>query len=474
MSFSPRTCPVGDALQSIWGHHDICPLLRSFHATSITQSELSSLSSLKAWGNPEKFKSEVTFLLSLTRGCTEGDNVFGLSAIWVHPYQARAPTIGEAVKLLTPLPSTGSDCPYALVQFNEDACHAPLPKEGQLSIQVAGSTGSATCRRVSQLQVCQLLSSGSQVVYPAGLNGCEVPLITSPPEPMAKGINLLCSKAIYLKVDILQSNMEGPELKALPLGGHPPSISIASPVRPSAPKAEGEVSMTMEVRELLSWVGLGTSEHTSGSSSPKGQELVVLVTPLSTKPEDFPKASGHVIPSEGPWQCWDGGCLPGGNSHSLFPHSQSSRAQQWCPPRCGSSLGRGQQGSRGPASSQVFPQCLLVEVSFGVWHGSLWEQFWGYGVYQGGKGCLCPFYPGSWGLLFCIHQGGRSLEGLPGYFHSAVTPQNCSAPWRGEKESTQLPLCLPGSPVGQPSRILQHAGSFLPCFAGTCTNISSL
>ena len=111
----------------------------------------------------------------------------------------------------------------------------------------------------------------------------EVLLITSPLEPMAKGINLLSSKPIYLKVDIPQTNTEGPELKAPPLGSHSPSTSIASPVRPPLLKAEGEVSMTMEVRELLSQVGSGTSEHASGSSTPKRQELVVLVTPLPTK-----------------------------------------------------------------------------------------------------------------------------------------------------------------------------------------------
>ena len=47
--------------------------------------------------------------------------------------------------------------------------------------------------------------------------------------------------------------------------------------------------MTMEVRELLSQAGLDTSEHASGNSTPKKQEPVVLVTPLPTKPEDFPK-----------------------------------------------------------------------------------------------------------------------------------------------------------------------------------------
>ena len=109
-------------------------------------------------------------------------------------------------------------------------------------------------------------------------------MIASPPEPMAKGVNLLSSKPIYLKVEIPQPTMEGPELKSLPLSSCPPSTLITSPVGRT-----GEVSMTMEVRELLSWVALDTSEHTSGSSTPKRQEPVVLVMPLPTKLEDFPK-----------------------------------------------------------------------------------------------------------------------------------------------------------------------------------------
>ena len=47
--------------------------------------------------------------------------------------------------------------------------------------------------------------------------------------------------------------------------------------------------MTMEVRELLSWVALDTSGHASGSSTPKRLESVVLVTPLPPKQEDLAK-----------------------------------------------------------------------------------------------------------------------------------------------------------------------------------------
>ena len=85
----------GEAFQLLWGCHDICPLLDQFHVTSITQSELSSLTSLKAWGNPEKFQSNIAFLLVLTEECTAGDRVYGLSMRWVNPYQARVSTMEE-------------------------------------------------------------------------------------------------------------------------------------------------------------------------------------------------------------------------------------------------------------------------------------------------------------------------------------------------------------------------------------------
>ena len=50
--------------------------------------------------------------------------------------------------------------------------------------------------------------------------------------------------------------------------------------------------MTMEVRELLSWAGLDMSGHTSGNSTPKRLEPMVLVTPLPTKLDDFPQPVG--------------------------------------------------------------------------------------------------------------------------------------------------------------------------------------
>ena len=178
--------------------------------------------------------------------------MYGLSTMWVNPYQARVSTMKEVVKQLTPLISTRPNWPYALVQLNADACHVPLPKEGHLSILVERSTSSVACRTISQLEVCQLFSSGSQAIYLAGLNGCVVPMIMSLPEVLAKGATMLRGKPIYLPVDIPQFTTKGQEFKAPSPGGHSIPILTTCPIRAPPPKAEGQVSMTTEVRELLS------------------------------------------------------------------------------------------------------------------------------------------------------------------------------------------------------------------------------
>ena len=76
----------------------------------------------------------------------------------------------EAVRELTAWVSSGPNWPYTLVWLNEDTCHLPLPKEGHLDILPEGGADITACRRISQLEVCQLLVSGLQVAYPVGLN----------------------------------------------------------------------------------------------------------------------------------------------------------------------------------------------------------------------------------------------------------------------------------------------------------------
>ena len=96
----------------------------------------------------------------------------------------------------------GIDWPYALVQLCEDPHHAPLPKNKHLGILPQGKAQETFCGQISQLEVCQLLATGPQVVYPIGLNGHDKPIITTLPEPLDSGISLIASEHIYLGIDI--------------------------------------------------------------------------------------------------------------------------------------------------------------------------------------------------------------------------------------------------------------------------------
>ena len=264
---SPRALASGGGLSVALGCHDICLLLDQFHVTSITQSELSSLTSLKAWGDLEKFQSNIAFLLVLTEECTAGDRVYCLSIMWVNPYQARLSTVEEAVKHLAPLFPTGPKWPYCLVQLNVDVCHVPLTKEGHLSILMEGGTDSAVCRWTSQLDICQLLNFSSQVIYLVRLNRCEIPVITSLPESFAKGITMLVGKPIHLSVDILQSALKGQESKAPSPGGHSIPMLTASPIRALYLRQKGESAWP---QKLLSCIISDTSEQALGVPSQRG------------------------------------------------------------------------------------------------------------------------------------------------------------------------------------------------------------
>ena len=261
----------GESYQSPWGFHDICPVLEWFHITHVTQSELTSLTCLKAWGVAKKFCSNVTFLLVLAKEGSAVERVYGLIMVWVHPYQARVSMIDGAAKQLAKLASTGSDWPCALVWLNGDAQHVSLPIEGHWSVMMEGNTSNVPHGKIHQLQVCQLLGSGSQVVYLEGLNGCQIPVIKTLPESLSNAVTMLEGESTFLQVDLSQSSTKEQESKALSLGSDLSPTLAASPTRALPPKAEGQISMTMEVSKLLSWAVLDTSGLASGSSNPKDQ-----------------------------------------------------------------------------------------------------------------------------------------------------------------------------------------------------------
>ena len=143
-----------------------------------------------------------------------------------------------------------------------------------------------TCGQVSQLEVCQLLITSPQIIYPIGLNGHDEPIITSLPEPLASGISLTAGKPVYLEMDIPPPQVEEPDQKVLPLG-EVSIIVIVNPHKSTPPKSEGEGSMTREVRDLLSQAILEMSGHRSKSSTLRRLHPAVVLIPPSHQPKEL-------------------------------------------------------------------------------------------------------------------------------------------------------------------------------------------
>ena len=186
----------------------------------------------------------------------------------------------EAVEKLITFTSSGANWPYALAQLCKDAHHAPLPKNKHLGILPQGKVQETFCGQISQLEVCQLLGAGPQVIYPIGLSGHDEPIITTLPEPLDSGISLITSEHIYFGIDIPSSPVDEPDQKMPPLEDIP-TILVTSP-----PKSEG--SMTTEVSNLLSWAVLEASSCESQHSSPRRPTTAVIFMSPPWKPEDLP------------------------------------------------------------------------------------------------------------------------------------------------------------------------------------------
>ena len=231
-------------LASLWGNFDVCPCLDHFELPCHSPVDLSSVSSFKVWENTQEPHHNITYLL-VHAGNTTEDRQYGVSLVWVNPNQTRTSTMEEAVEKLAACPSSGTNWPYILAQLYEGSHHAPLPKDKHLGILPQGKVEETSCGQISQLDVCQLLSASSQVVYPSGLNGHDEPIITTLPELLSSSISIITRKHPYLEIDIPPKEESDTKVPHI---GKASIIQTTNPCK-SPPKLEG--SMTTEVNDLL-------------------------------------------------------------------------------------------------------------------------------------------------------------------------------------------------------------------------------
>ena len=234
-------------IASLWWSLNICPHLYWLEIPCHSQAELFSISSLKVWGNVHKPHHDIAYLLVWVQN-TMKDRHYDISLVWVHPNQVRAATMEEAVEKLTACAPSGTDWSYALAQLCKDPHHAPLPKDKHLGILPQGKVKETPCGQISQLEVCQILATGPQVIYSIGLNGHDETVITTLPELLDSGISLITSKHVHLEINILSPPWKN-QIQKIPPLGDVSTILITSPHK-SPPKSKGR--MTTEVNNLLS------------------------------------------------------------------------------------------------------------------------------------------------------------------------------------------------------------------------------
>ena len=221
-------------LATLWGTFDICPHLNCLELPSHSPAELISVSSFKVWGNTQDPHHNMAYLL-VHLGDTIEKRQYGVSLVWVSPKQARASTMEEAVERLAACPSNGMDWLYALAQLYKGSGHAPLPKGKHLGILPQGKAEKTSCGQISQLDICQLLSTGPHVVYLSGFNGHDEPIITTLPELLSSSVSVITSQHPYLEIDIPPKGES--DTRVLPIG----KASIIQTTNPHiSPQSRGQ------------------------------------------------------------------------------------------------------------------------------------------------------------------------------------------------------------------------------------------
>ena len=96
----------------------------------------------------------------------------------------------EVLGTLSTCTFSGPDWPYIFTQLHKGSNHIPLPKDKHLGVLPQEKVEGSPCGQISQLKVCQLLSTGPRVIYPVGLNGCNQSVTINLPELLCSGSSI--------------------------------------------------------------------------------------------------------------------------------------------------------------------------------------------------------------------------------------------------------------------------------------------
>ena len=145
----------GDSMRALWGNLSICPILHHMDLPYHMAGELLSISCLKIWGDTQKPRVSMAYLLIKVEDASEVKG-YSMALVWISPHQAQASTMAEALEILSTCTPSGPNWPYTLIQLYEGTNHVPLPKDKHLGILPQAES---PCGWISQLEVCQLLSA---------------------------------------------------------------------------------------------------------------------------------------------------------------------------------------------------------------------------------------------------------------------------------------------------------------------------
>ena len=71
-----------------WRSLDFCLPIQQFNVYTIKQTQQTALSQAGTWGNMEKPRNDMAFLLMAPSLSIRCERIFGLMAVWKHPCQS--------------------------------------------------------------------------------------------------------------------------------------------------------------------------------------------------------------------------------------------------------------------------------------------------------------------------------------------------------------------------------------------------